>query len=81
MARLALACTDGRVDHLWHGDLKDRNHPQRHVDFARFGFHPFVNVTADASGCWRWTVDKPERRAYMEEYFESRNEAGARLRA
>jgi hypothetical protein len=71
---------DGRVYHLWHGDLKDRSHRLRHVNFARFGFDPFVDITLAPCGCWRWTVDKPELRAYMQEYFESRNEDGARRR-
>jgi hypothetical protein len=66
----------GRVFHLWHGDLINRNHSQRHHLFARFDFDPYTDIALDPSGCWRWNSDKKEMQAFVRHYFESRKEDG-----
>lgn len=67
---------DGRVLHLWHGDLKNRRYAQRHQGLSRFAFDPFTDLALDPSGSWRWTGTKPEMREYVRAYFESRKEDG-----
>lgn len=67
----------GRVFHLWHGDLNNRRHQERHRLFGRFEFDPFVDIVVDRNGCWCWNSDKPEMHAFVRQYFESRKEDGA----
>jgi hypothetical protein len=66
----------GGIFHLWHGDLHNRRHLERHLLFARFDFDPFVDIVLDGDGCWRWNSDKPEMHAFVKHYFESRQEDG-----
>jgi hypothetical protein len=66
----------GRIFHLWHGDLRDRQYGERHRRFARFDFDPFTDIAIDSSGCWRWNSYKQELREFMGCYFQSRNEDG-----
>jgi hypothetical protein len=67
---------DGRVLHLWHGDLKNRRYAERHAGLSRFVFDPFTDIVLDPSGCWRWNGSKPEMHEYVRAYFESRKEDG-----
>jgi hypothetical protein len=65
-----------RALHLWHGDFKDRRYAQRHQDFRKFAFDPFVDIAPDGNGVWRWNTSKYEMHDYVRNYFESRNEDG-----
>jgi hypothetical protein len=67
---------NGRVLHLWHGDLRNRRYAQRHEELGRFGFDPFSDIVLDQSGCWRWNGSKSEMHEYVRGYFESRKEDG-----
>ena len=67
---------DGRVLHLWHGDLRNRRYAERHEGLSRFAFDPFSDIVLDPSGCWRWNGSKPEMHEYVKAYFESRKEDG-----
>jgi hypothetical protein len=67
---------DGRVLHLWHGDLINRKYGQRHKGLERFGFDPFSDIALDSSGCWRWNGSKSEMHEYVKAYFTSRKEDG-----
>ena len=66
----------GRVFHLWHGDLNDRRHQERHRLFAQFEFDPFIDIVVDPNGCWRWNSEKSEMHAFVKHFFESRKEDG-----
>ena len=66
----------GHVLHLWHGDLTDRRQRERHHQLAQFDFDPFTDLALAASGAWRWNSDKQELHAFVQHYFESRNEDG-----
>src|SRR5580658_492333 len=66
---------DGRIFHLWHGDLNARKYRQRQGTLTRFRFDPFTDIAVDRdSGCWRWNTNKPEMHERVKEYFRSRNE-------
>ena len=66
----------GHVFHLWHGDLNDRRQRERHQQLAQFDFDPFIDISLDTSGVWRWNSDKQDLHAFVRRYFESRNEDG-----
>jgi hypothetical protein len=66
----------GRLFHLWHGDLRDRQYGERHRLFAQFDFDPFDDIAIDSSDCWRWNSQKEELHEFVRCYFESRNEDG-----
>ena len=68
---------DGGLLHLWHGDIRNRRYVGRHQDLARLDFDPLTDIALDEAGCWRWSTDKPELRAYMQRYFLSRWEDGS----
>ena len=67
---------EGTIYHLWHGERTDRQYRQRHIEFAKYEFDPFHDVSIDTSGCWRWTTDKPQMHRLLKEYFSSRYEDG-----
>jgi hypothetical protein len=66
----------GRVFHLWHGRIEDRQYGMRHRKFEKFDFDPFTDIALSDNGCWRWSSNKPELHAFVRAYFESRNEDG-----
>lgn len=66
----------GLVLHLWHGEVKDRQHRVRDRAFAAFGFDPFSDIALNAHGCWRWSSDKRDLQVFVRRYFASRNEDG-----
>jgi hypothetical protein len=67
----------GRLFHLWHGDIADRQYGRRHSRLRAFDFDPRHDITLDCSGCWRWNSNKKALHAFVRRYFESRNEDGA----
>lgn len=67
---------DGRVFHLWHGDMEHRGYGSRHGEFQQFGFDPFRDIAKSPEGAWRWSSDKPEMHKFVENYFLSRREDG-----
>jgi hypothetical protein len=70
---------EGRLFHLWHGDLNDRRYDARHRALEDHGFDPFTDVALDHNGCWRWSSDKPKLHDVVKRYFESRNEDSERV--
>jgi hypothetical protein len=67
---------DGRIYHLWHGDLADRRYGERYRGFRRFGFDPYRDIAVDPEGCWSWTTSNGELQDYVRRYFEARYEDG-----
>jgi len=67
----------GRLFHLWHGEIEDRQYGERHGRLQPFDFDPFNDIALDDGGCWRWNSDKKALHAFVRGYFESRNEDGA----
>jgi hypothetical protein len=71
-----VGAVEGRLVHLWHGDLEARRYSTRYRDLHRFDFDPFGDIAVDPNGSWAWSTDKPEMHAYVREYFDSRREDG-----
>jgi hypothetical protein len=67
----------GRALHLWHGEMQDRPYGARDRALASLDYDPARDIALDASGCWRWSSDKPELHAFVEGYFASRKEDGS----
>ncbi|MCW5977053.1 MAG: hypothetical protein KIT09_03210 [Bryobacteraceae bacterium] len=67
-----VGCIEGRLYHLWHGDLRLRRYAER-LDCLET-FDPFTDIALEANGCWRWSSDKQELHLRVREYFASRNE-------
>jgi hypothetical protein len=66
----------GRLFHLWHGEIEDRQYGKRHGRLRAFDFDPFNDIALDDCGCWRWNSDKKALHEFVRSYFESRNEDG-----
>jgi hypothetical protein len=66
----------GRVFHLWHGRMEDRQYQIRHRQFEEFDFDPFTDISLARNGCWRWNSDKARLHAFVSTYFETRHEDG-----
>jgi len=67
---------EGRLYHLWHGDLENRQYAARQKILERFDFDPYSDIALDEFGCWRWDSDKTELQQVVREYFGSRKEDG-----
>jgi hypothetical protein len=72
--RGSVGVVPGKVLHLWHGNLIDRQYSQRHISLEEFGFDPAIDLTKNSYGCLEWGSDKPEMHAWVAEYFPSRRE-------
>ena len=66
---------EGRIFHLWHGDMKARHYARRHC-LAELGFDPFTDIALGAGGCWRWATKKPALHEHLRSFFASRHEDG-----
>jgi hypothetical protein len=71
-----IGTVDATVYHLWHGELRYRQHRHRHRLFREFGFDPYADVALDAGEVWQWSSAKPEMHAFFRSYFASRREDG-----
>lgn len=67
---------EGRIYHLWHGDLRARRYGARHAPLRRFDFDPSADIAVDDAGCWRWSSAKPDLHDYVRRYFATRMEDG-----
>ncbi len=66
----------GRLYHLWHGELQNRQYSSRQRALNKYSFDPFTDIALDEYGCWRWNSDKRELHQFVRDYFESRKEDG-----
>ena len=64
----------GRVFHLWHGEISNRQYATRHQRLEEYDFDPFTDIARDPSGCWSWNSDKNALHDSVKAYFESRYE-------
>ena len=76
VVRGQVGCIEGRVFHLWHGDLADRKYDERFAALA--DFDPFTDIAVNAHGSWSWASNKGELHARLARYFRDRDEDGAR---
>lgn len=65
----------GRLYHLWHGKLENRNYANRHQGLVDFNFEP-SDIAIGANGAWHWTRSKPALEAHLVNHFINRAEDG-----
>ncbi len=76
-----LGVVPGRILHLWHGDLGDRQYALHNRKFMTFGFDPDLHIKVGSDGLWHWSGAPTEMREWARELFETRNEDGERALA
>jgi hypothetical protein len=64
----------GRIYHLWHGDLINRNYMGRHELMA--DFDPYRDIQQASNGVWLWSDPQSELARNVKDYFTSRKEDG-----
>jgi hypothetical protein len=68
---------NGRIAHLWHGRIANRQYRTRHERLATIEFDPAKDLVLAASGAWDWTTNaSPKLRHLLQGYFPSRLEDG-----
>jgi hypothetical protein len=64
----------GKIYHLWHGDLINRNYRSRHRLLANFDFEPDLDLVIGPNGAWRWARSRPKLERFLVNYFNDRAE-------
>ena len=67
---------EGRLFHMWHGEIADRRAAMRHLDLVAHDFDPHRDLARDGDGPWRWASPKPELHRLLADYFAARREDG-----
>jgi hypothetical protein len=65
----------GRLYHLWHGKLENRNYGGRYQGLVDFNFEP-SDIVIGANGAWEWARSKPDLEKYLMNHFVNRAEDG-----
>jgi hypothetical protein len=73
-ARGRVGNIQGRLFHLWHGAIINRQYESRHRGFQQFDFNPFNDIAIAPGGAWCWQSNKVAMHEFIKAYFESRNE-------
>jgi hypothetical protein len=71
-----IAFVEGRLLHLWHGDLETRRYHENNLAFRRFEFDPRRDLRLAPNGCWEWQPDRQELRQWAKDFFPARCEDG-----
>ncbi|MGE5305896.1 MAG: hypothetical protein ACM3TN_21490 [Alphaproteobacteria bacterium] len=64
----------GRIYHLWHGKIMNRNYLDRHRLLADFDFDPDIDLRIGANGAWEWARPRRDLEDFLRKYFISRAE-------
>lgn len=66
----------GRIYHLWHGDIENRNYAGRYQRLVDNGFQPDNDLVVGANGAWHWAHRKPGLEQFLMNHFAGRAEDG-----
>ena len=66
----------GRLYHLWHGDIENRNYAGRHKGLVVSNFDPNADIVIGCNGAWQWARSNPELERFLKNFFISRAEDG-----
>jgi hypothetical protein len=69
-----VGCLPGRLEHLFHGNLANRQYRSRLNRLAESGFDPAKDLVLDGQGLWRWRSGFRALEPWMREYFDRRGE-------
>jgi hypothetical protein len=64
----------GRIYHLWHGKIINRDYRGRTRSLAGFDFDPDIDLRIGANGAWQWARPRPDLEDFLRRYFYSRAE-------
>ena len=56
----SLGFLEGRLYHLWHGDLEHRGYKKRHEALAQLPFDPDQDLEREPSGVWKWKRERSD---------------------
>lgn len=77
LAQSKIGHIPGRLTHLWHGSLKDRNYHGRQEILIENEFDPAQDIECGTQQPWRWkNSSKPRLHHAVAEYFRDRREDG-----
>lgn len=71
-----ISYVSGSIDHLWHGEYKNRMYEQRIKLLKDNNFNPETDITISDNGLLEWATDKPRLHDEVREYFWNRKEEG-----
>jgi hypothetical protein len=71
-----LGFVEGKIYHLWHGDIENRKYVKRNIELESMQFDPKKHLTVDASGLYKWTKAAKHFEAWAKQYFMERLEDG-----
>ncbi len=66
----------GRIYHLWHGEIDNRNYDGRHRALAEHDFNPNTDIAIGANGAWQWARPRPDLEKFLASFFIGRAEDG-----
>ena len=64
----------GRIYHLWHGKVINRNYEGRSRSLAGIDFDPDIDLRIGANGAWQWARRRPDLEDFLRKHFLSRAE-------
>src|SRR5262249_17534583 len=64
----------GRIYHLWHGKIINRNYESRSRLLAGFDFDPDIELMIGVKGAWQWARPRPDLEDFLRNHFLSRAE-------
>jgi hypothetical protein len=71
-----LGCLDGRIVHLFHGEMRERQYKSRIDGLVPFALDLDQDISAPDGGPWVWKRDRSALNAYFLKYMRGRNEDG-----
>ncbi len=72
---LSIGNCAGRVMHLWHGHIKDRQYRQRNSVLTQHGYDPFVDLDSETTGLLRFSAGNSALAQAVSQYIHSRKDA------
>lgn len=71
-----LGCAEGRILHLFHGNLANRQYNSRKSGLATFALDLDRDIAAEDGQPWSWRRDRERLNAYFLQYMRGRKEDG-----
>ncbi len=65
---------EGKLFHLWHGEITNRKYLERHIEFSELSFNPFCDIYKTANGTWNWSNNTENFQVFLKNYFSQRQE-------
>jgi hypothetical protein len=65
---------DGKIYHMWHGRLKNRQYFNRYKSLLDLEFNPFDDIKLNTDNLWEIRKDSQDLKNYLLEYFKARKE-------